>query len=137
MNPGQRITFLAGTIYLIGAFLPWVVYTTPEGTSSSQNALSLPNGIFILSIGGLIMITGLAYRGRPGRRYALPIVILSAATAFLLAMIAIRLNQAAAASAAQVSVSLGPGLLLAFASTLIALVGGAYPVPIAPPQKKA
>jgi len=135
MNPGQRITFLAGTIYLIGAFLPWVVYTTPEGTSSSQNALSLPNGIFILSIGGLIMITGLAYRGRPGRRYALPIVILSAATAFLLAMIAIRLNQAA--SAAQVSVSLGPGLLLAFASTLIALVGGAYPVPIAPPQKKA
>ena len=137
MNPGQRITFLAGTIYLIGAFLPWVVYTTPEGTSSSQNALSLPNGIFILSIGGLIMITGLAYRGRPGRRYALPIVILSAATAFLLAMIAIRLNQAAAASAAQVGVSLGPGLLLAFASTLIALVGGAYPVPIAPPQKKA
>ena len=135
MNPGQRITFLAGSIYLIGAFLPWVVYTTPEGTSSSQNALSLPNGIFILSIGGLIMITGLAYRGRPGRRYALPIVILSAATAFLLAMIAIRLNQAA--SAAQVSVSLGPGLLLAFASTLIALVGGAYPVPIAPPQKKA
>ena len=135
MNPGQRITFLAGTIYLIGAFLPWVVYTTPEGTSSSQNALSLPNGIFILSIGGLIMITSLAYRGRPGRRYALPIVILSAATAFLLAMIAIRLNQAA--SAAQVSVSLGPGLLLAFASTLIALVGGAYPVPIAPPQKKA
>ena len=100
MNPGQRITFLAGTVYLIGAFLPWVVYTTPEGTSSSQNALSLPNGIFILSIGGLIMITGLAYRGRPGRRYALPIVILSAATALLLAMIAIRFNQTAAAAGA-------------------------------------
>jgi len=134
MNRGQRITFLAGGLYLIGCILPWVNYSSPSGSTLSQNALSLPNGIFIMSIGALLLVTSFAYRGRPGKRYSLSIVILSAATAFLLAMLAIQLNRAAAATGAAGTASLGPGLILAFVSTMIALIGGAYPVPPAPPR---
>jgi hypothetical protein len=111
-----------------------VNYSSPSGATLSQNALSLPNGIFILSIGALLLVTSFAYRGRPGRRYSISIVILSAATAFLLAMLAIQLNQAVATAGAAGTASLGPGLILAFASTMIALVGGAYPVPPVPPR---
>jgi hypothetical protein len=133
MSRGQRITFLAGACYLIGAFLPWIVLAQPDGTSIAQNALAMPNGVFLVSIGILILLTGLAYRGRPGRMYSLPIVILSAATAFLLGMIGVRLGQAATGTGQ--TASFGPGLLLAFISTIIALVGGAYRVPL-PPSKK-
>jgi hypothetical protein len=107
----------------------------PDGSTKTLNALSLPNGIFIISIGGLLLVTGIAYRGRPGRRYAMPLVILSAATAFLIAMIGIQLNQAVAVAAGGQTASIGPGLILSFVSTLIALAGGASPVPELPASK--
>jgi len=136
MSRGQRLTFLAGSIYLVGAFLPWLVLTMPDSSTQTLNALSLPNGIFIISIGGLLLVTGIAYRGRPGRRYAMPLVILSAATAFLIAMIGIRLNQAVAVAEGGQTASIGPGLILSFVSTLIALAGGASPVPELPARKQ-
>ncbi|MCJ7514326.1 MAG: hypothetical protein MUO23_15345 [Anaerolineales bacterium] len=135
MSRGQRTTFLAGSIYLIGTLLPWVVLTRPDGTTVTQNALDLPNGIFVLSIGVLMVVTAFAYRGRPGRRYSLSLVILSAASAFLVAMIGIRLNQAAAAAGSAQTAAIGPGILVTFVSTILALVGGASLVPELPAKK--
>lgn len=123
MHRGQRYTFFAAAVFLIGAFMPWLVITAPGGEVVDRNALALPNGIGIAGIGLLAAVTGLIYRGVPGKVYSVPLIILSGAAAALIGLIAVQSSRYAGNVEAGSVVRLGPGMIVAFVATLGMLLG--------------
>jgi hypothetical protein len=123
MHRGQRYTFFAAAVFLIGAFMPWLVITAPGGEVINRNALALPNGIGIAGIGLLAAVTGLIYRGAPGKVYSLPLVILSGAGAVLIGLIAVQSSRYAGNVEAGSVVRLGSGMIVSFVATLGMLLG--------------
>jgi hypothetical protein len=123
MHRGQRYTFFAAAVFLIGAFMPWLVITAPGGEVINRNALALPNGLGILGIGLLAAITGLIYRGVRGKIYSLPLVILSGAGAVMIGLIAAQTSRFAGNVEPGSVVRLGSGMFVSFVATLGMLFG--------------
>jgi len=103
--------------------MPWLVITAPGGEVVDRNALALPNGIGIAGIGLLAAVTGLVYRGVPGKVYSVPLIILSGAAAALIGLIAVQSSRYAGNVEAGSVVRLGPGMIVAFVATLGMLLG--------------
>ncbi len=125
MHRGQRYSFFAAAVYLLGVFMPWLVLTTPAGEVINRNALALPNGLGIAGIGLLAAVTGLIYRGVPGKVYSVPLIILSGAGAVLIGLIAAQSSRYAGSIVVGSVVSLGPGVIVSFVATLGMLLGAA------------